>query len=192
MRTMVAVFLVISFFAILVAIASIIVNSDMSKSLSFTQCNTQNIVNQMYNGNNNPSLLWSGVNNFQVDINTFAVNIQNDVPFLLTYFSTSNPSYNQIVNQSTGSSYANSQIFACQNSNTPIACPFPATQPCPSQYEAQFNAQFCNASFTGSAANLIQGEMSKNSTNWLTSTTSITSALSNINISPSNVQSLVN
>jgi len=153
---MVAFFIIISFFAMLMAIASIIVNSDLVDALNYTQCNTQNIITQMYNGNSDPTIPWSGVNNFQIDINAFSVNIQNDIPFLLTYFTTSNPSYSQLVNQSAGSSYSNSQVFSCQNSNNPVACPFPSSSQCPSPYSATFNAQFCNSSFSGSASNLIQ------------------------------------
>lgn len=157
---MVAVFLVLSFFVLAISIAALIVNSDLENAIEYTSCNTENIVYSTYNGNNNASIPWSGVNNFQNDINLFAASIQNDIPYLMTYFSSSNTAYNQLIDQTPGSSYANSQAFACQNSNTAVACPFPldstGASPCPSTYEAQFNAQFCNTTFNGSAANLIQ------------------------------------
>lgn len=99
---------------------------------------------------------WSGTNNFQNNIEIFAASIQNSIPYLINYFSNNNPSYNQIIDSTSGSAYANSQVFSCQNSATTINCPFPASiQNCTSPYLATFNAQFCNTSFNGSAAYLI-------------------------------------
>ena len=136
------------------------------------------------------------MNNFQKDIDLFAASIQNDIPYLMTYFSSSNPSYNQIIDNTAGSSYANSQVFNCQNSNTAIACPFPAdssgNSPRPTPYAAQFNAQFCNSTFNGSASNLVQKEMSQNSTLWRNSTVTLATSLSNVNTQPQTVQTLVN
>lgn len=40
MRTMVAVFLILSFFVIAICIASLIVNSDLMKAVDYTTCNT--------------------------------------------------------------------------------------------------------------------------------------------------------
>lgn len=135
---------------------------------------------------------WSGVNNFQSSINLFSVAIQNNVPFLMTYFSSTNPSYTSITNTGAGSTYANSQIFNCQNSAATVSCPFPSSQQtCPSPYQATFNSQFCNQSFVGSGSNLVQSEMQNNSTSWLTNTLAISSSLSVINTNPTQVSSLV-
>lgn len=154
-RTMVVSFLVLCFLTLAISIAALIVNSDLQKAIDYTQCNTENIVYETYNGNTNTSINWSGVNNFQKSISAFSVNIQNNVPFLVTYFSSA--PYTQITSTSTGSSYANSQIFSCANSATTINCPFPSSvQNCSTTYLAQFNQQFCNASFVNSAAYLVQ------------------------------------
>ncbi len=132
MRVMVISFIVLAFLGICVAIAALIVSSDMQKAYNFTSCNTQNIVYQTYSGNNNKSINWSGVNNFQSSINLFSVNIQNNVPFLAQYFNSANTAYAQIVDTTAGSSYAGSQTFACQTSATAVNCPFPSG--CPSPY----------------------------------------------------------
>lgn len=191
-RTMVAAFLIISFLTMSISIAALIFNSDLQKAIDFTQCNTQNIVYETYNGNTNTSINWSGINNFQVSIDQFSVAIQNNVPFLTTYFSASNPSYNPIIDTQPGSSYSNSQIFNCANSPTTISCPFPSSSTCSSTYQATFNAQFCNNTFTGSAANLIKNEMTTKSSTWRSNTVQIAADLSIINTNPSDVQKLVN
>ena len=192
MRTMVASFLILCFLTVAISIAALILNSDLQQAIDYTQCNTENIVYEGYNGNNNASMQWSGVNNFQSSINLFSVAIQNNVPFLMTYFSSSNPSFTAVTNTATGSAYANSQIFNCQNSASTVSCPFPnSVQTCPTPYPAQFNSQFCNQSFIGSASNLIKSEMQKNSTSWLTNTNSIASSLTTINTSPTQVSAMV-
>lgn len=190
---MVAFFVVLSFFAMCVAIAALIVNSDLQKAIDFTTCNTDNIVYQTYNGNNNKTIPWSGINNFQVDIDSFSVNIQNSIPFLVQYFQgTTNPNFNAITSTAANSLYANSQVFSCANSANTLSCPFPASVlTCPTPYTAQFNQQYCNASFNGSAANMIASEMRLNSSQWQNSTVNIAAALNNVNLSPSNVQTLV-
>lgn len=111
------------------------------------------------------------------------------MPFLTTYFSSSNPSYNNIVDTGAGSSYTASQTFNCQNSATSVNCPFPSG--CPTTYQAQFNQQFCNSTFMGSAANLIAGEKATNSTTWLNNTVALATALSTMSTSPQNVNNLV-
>ena len=64
----VAVFLILAFFVILISIAALILNSDLQQAVTYTTCNTQNIVYETYNGNNNQSMPWSGTNNFQNNI----------------------------------------------------------------------------------------------------------------------------
>lgn len=183
-------FLALSFLTLAISIAALIFNSDLQKAIDFTQCNTENIIYETYNGNTNTSISWSGINNFQKSIDLFSVNIQNNVPFLVTYFASA--SYNQITNTAAGSSYANSQVFSCANSANTINCPFPSSvQTCASTYQAQFNAQFCNATFDGSAANRIQNEMTQNSTTWLNSTRDIATALGTLNTNSQNVNALV-
>lgn len=61
---MVASFLVLSVVVIALCIASLVVNSDLTNALQYTQCNAENIVYQTYNGNNNSTIPWSGINNF--------------------------------------------------------------------------------------------------------------------------------
>lgn len=129
---MVISFIILAFLAVCIAIAALIVSSDLQKSYNYTSCNTQNIVYQTYNGNNNKSISWSGINNFQSSINLFSVNIQNNVPFLAQYFNSANTAYSQIVDTTAGSSYAGSQTFACQVSASAVSCPFPSG--CPSPY----------------------------------------------------------
>lgn len=131
---MVAAFIIISFIGMCIAIAALIVNSDLQKSYGYTSCNTQNIMYQTYNGNNNNSMSWSGINNFQASINVFSVNIQNNVPYLMKYFNSTNPSYAEVIDTSANSSYAASQIFSCASSSTTVNCPF--TTACPSPYLA--------------------------------------------------------
>lgn len=134
---------------------------------------------------------WSGTNNFQNNIEIFSASIQNSIPYLISYFSNATPSYNQVTDSTTGSPYANSQVFNCQNSNTTINCPFPASyQNCTTPYLATFNAQFCNASFNGSAASLIANEMSVNSTKWRNNTVGISSTLLSLNTDASSVEAL--
>lgn len=134
---------------------------------------------------------WSGTNNFQNNIEYFSSSIQNSIPYLITYFSNNNPSYNQLIDSTSGSAYANSQVFNCQNSTTTINCPFPSTiQNCASPYLATFNTQFCNSSFNGSAAYLIANEMSVNSSKWRNNTMAISSTLGTLNTDSSNVQAL--
>lgn len=190
---MVAFFVILSFFAICVAIAALIVNSDLQKAIDFTSCNTDNIIFQTYNGNSNQSIPWSGINNFQTDIDTFSVNIQNGVPFLLRYFQAStSPNFQAITSTAPGSLYQNSQVFNCAGATGTLNCPFPASVlACPSPYSPQFNQQYCNASFNGSAANLVAQEMLRNSTQWQNSTVNIGAALATVNLSPANVQTLV-
>jgi hypothetical protein len=83
---MVAVFIIFSFIVMALSVASLIVNSDLMKAIEYTECNTDNIVYQTYNGNTDASISWSGINNFNEDVNLFSVNIQNSVPFLRNYF----------------------------------------------------------------------------------------------------------
>lgn len=113
---MVGSYLVVSFIVMGLSIGAMIVNSDLQQAIEFTSCNTRNVIEETYNGNNNATIPWSGVNNFQQDIDIFAINIQDAVPFLINYFSSSNPAYNSVTNQATGSSYAQSQVFPCVNS----------------------------------------------------------------------------
>ena len=138
MRTMVAVFLILSIFVIAICIASLIVNSDLMKAIDYTQCNTENIVYQTYNGNDNTTIPWSGINKFDSDMDLFASNIQNDIPFLNQYFSS--PAYNSIVSNVSGSLYSDSQQFNCvPGPSTDIPCPFLTSTQCPTPYLAQFN-----------------------------------------------------
>lgn len=90
MRTMTIVFIICSFLIGALSIGAMIVNSDLQQAIDFTSCNTVNIINETYVGNDNASIPWSGVNNFQVGIDQFAINIQNVVPQLDFYFSSSN------------------------------------------------------------------------------------------------------
>ena len=114
MRTMTICFIFLSFLLMCLSIAAIIVNSDLQYAIDYTSCNTENIVDETYNGNDNETIPWSGVSNFGDDINIFAVNIQNIVPPLSTYFSTSNPDYNNIIdNTSSTSAYNLSQTYNC-------------------------------------------------------------------------------
>ena len=76
------------------SIAALIINSDLQYAVDNVSCNTQNILFEAYNGNSNETIPWSGLSNFGDDINIFAVNIQNVVPNLATYFSSSNSAYN--------------------------------------------------------------------------------------------------
>ena len=96
------------------SIGSLIVNSDLQRAVDYTSCNTQNIVNEAYNGNTNTTIPWSGVNNFGDDVDVFAVNIQNVVPNLALYFSTNNALYNNTIdNSSTTTPYNKSQTYDC-------------------------------------------------------------------------------
>ena len=113
---MVGSYLVVSFVVLALSIASMIVNSDLQQAIDFTSCNTRNVIQETYYGNTNETIPWSGINNFEADIDVFAINSQNAVPFLGQYFSASNPAYSSIVDQSPGSPYANSQLFPCTTS----------------------------------------------------------------------------
>ena len=137
-------------------------------AIDSTSCNTKNVILETYNGNSNETIPWSGINSFQNDIDIFAINIQNAIPTLITYFSTSNTAYENVVDDTSGSLYSNSQVFVanCQESAITVDCPFPDSATCTRPYDPTFNKQFCNATFEGSAANLITEEMSTNSTTW--------------------------
>lgn len=93
MRSMVVSFIIFSFILICLSIAALIVNSDLQQAVDFTSCNTQNIVNEAYNGNDNDTIPWSGLQNFGDDINLFAINIQNVVPDLSVFFSNATTLY---------------------------------------------------------------------------------------------------
>ena len=133
---MVITFVIVSFVLMALSIAAIIVNSDLQYAVDYTTCNTQNILSEAYNGNSNETIPWSGVNNFDDDINTFSVNIQNVVPNLAIYFSSSNSIYNDIIDISTATTpYNLSQTYNCENaSGFTITCPFEDTARCPGSY----------------------------------------------------------
>ena len=136
---MVGSYLVVSFVVLALAIASMIINSDLQQAIDFTSCNTRNVIQETYDGNTNDTIPWSGINNFQQDIDVFAINIQNAVPFLIEYFSSSNPAFNSVTDQTAGSSYAQSQIFPCANSAETIVCPFSDDSRCTTPYTPTFN-----------------------------------------------------
>jgi hypothetical protein len=66
---MVYAFLFLTFVLMAMCIAALILNSDLQQAVDYTSCNTQNILYEAYNGNSNTSIPWSGVNNFDNDIN---------------------------------------------------------------------------------------------------------------------------
>lgn len=131
-------FVFLSFVLMALSIAALIINSDLQYAVDSTSCNTQNILYEAYNGNSNDTIPWSGLSNFGDDINIFAVNIQNVVPNLETYFSTSNSVYNSVIDISTTTTpYNLSQTYNCENaSGFVITCPFDNSSQCPSPYEA--------------------------------------------------------
>ena len=165
---MVITFVIVSFVLMALSIAAIIVNSDLQYAVNYTTCNTQNILSEAYNGNDNETIPWSGVTNFGDDINTFSINIQNVVPNLAVYFSSSNGDYNDVTDISTTTTpYNLSQTYDCENaSGLTITCAFSDNSLCPSPYEADFTVNFCDVNVVNSAQNLISEEMSVNSTNW--------------------------
>lgn len=134
-------YLFFSFLVLCLSIASMIVNSDLQKALDYTTCNTQNIINETYTGNTNSTIPWSGSNNFEADINIFAASIQNSVPFLINYFS-STP-YDEVTDNTAGSYYANSQIFTSictEVTSVTVSCPFESSSVCTtSPYNPTFN-----------------------------------------------------
>lgn len=75
-----------------------------------------------------------------------------------------------------------------------ISCPFPETNlnnSCPNPYNPVFNAEYCSANYTGSALNLISGEMQNNSTQWLEGTIEISNTLQSIETNQSQVDQLI-
>lgn len=65
---MTIVFIFCSFLLGALSIAAMIINSDLQQAIDFTSCNTINIINETYVGNDNTTIPWSGVNNFQSSI----------------------------------------------------------------------------------------------------------------------------
>ena len=61
---MVGSYLVVSFVVLALAIASMIINSDLQQAIDFTSCNTRNVIEETYYGNTNETIPWSGINNF--------------------------------------------------------------------------------------------------------------------------------
>ena len=190
---MIAGYLTLSFLVLAISIAAMIVNSDLQMAIDFTSCNTQNVIDETYNGNTNDTIPWSGINNFQADIDIFAINIQNTVPYLISYFSSDNGAYSEAIDDSAGSSYSNSQVFEsiCQESTLTISCPFPDSNTCTTPYNPVFNVEFCNSSFNGSAANLIADEMSTNSTAWRENIINIGNTLNILDTDQEQVETLV-
>ena len=50
---MVAFYILFSFLIVALGIAAMVVNSDLQKAADFTSCNTQNVIEETYNGNKN-------------------------------------------------------------------------------------------------------------------------------------------
>ena len=141
LRVMVGSYLVLSFLVLGLSIGAMIVNSDLQQAVDFTSCNTQNVIKQAYNGNDNNTIPWSGINNFQQDIDIFTINIQDAVPFLIEYFADSSTPYQTVTDQNAGSSYLQSKDFPCQSdTTTTIQCPFPDATDCTTPYNPVFNA----------------------------------------------------
>ena len=87
-------------------------------------------------------MLWSGVSNFDVDIQSFAINIQNSIPALTQYFNSTSNAYKNVTNTATGSSYDLAITFDCPNQAVPnLDCPLPGN--CNDPYVPLFYVQFC-------------------------------------------------
>lgn len=147
-----------SFIVCGLCIAALIVNSDLQKAIDYTSCNTQNIIAESYDGNTNVTAPWSGIKNFDDDINLFGINIQNTIPILTDYFSATNPAYQQVIDTAAASLYAKSQVYDCQNSSQVIQCPFPSSiQNCSDPYDPLFDINYCDPAVSTSAKALISG-----------------------------------
>lgn len=162
-------FIFSTFCIIGLAILAIVVNSGLISAATFTSCNSQLIATQFFEGNTNTVNPWSGLTNFGDSVTNATLNLQNVAPFLTNYFSSSNSDFTAVTTNSSSSTYGASQVFNCQSSTVTLQCPFPFSVRCPSPLQAVFNQEYCNASFTGSAKNLIANEMQENSTTWFTS-----------------------
>ena len=82
MRVMTITFVFLSFLLLCLSIAAMILNSDLQQAIDYTSCNTENIVTEVFDGNSNETIPWSGIKNFGDDITLFSINIQNIVPNL--------------------------------------------------------------------------------------------------------------
>ena len=138
---MIGSYLTLSFLILGLSIGAMIVNSDLQQAIDFTSCNTKNVIEETFNGNTNETIPWSGINNFQKDIDIFTINIQNSVPFLIEYFSNGNTAYQEVIDTTAGSPFANSQDFTYCSTVTgqTISCPFQNASFCTTPYNPVFN-----------------------------------------------------
>ncbi len=167
------------------------INSDLKNITVLTVCVDQNIVQQTFqgNGNTNPAMPWSGINNFNNYIQTASTNFQNTIPVLAYYFSSSNPQYTAI----TSAIYNAAITYTCVPSIIDLVCPFANSANCATPPIAQFSNNFCTNN-AGSPQNLITKEMQTNSTTWYNSIVGLQQNYTALNLASQsiNMQQLVN
>lgn len=77
-RIITGLFLVLSAITFAGSITGLIINSKLFEAIKDSTCNAENILSQLYNGNNNNSAMpWSGTNNFAPMVNQLATGLQN-------------------------------------------------------------------------------------------------------------------
>ena len=180
-----------SVIVIIFCVVCLIVNSGLIGAGQLVSCNTLVISDELYDGNNNATIPWAGVTNFDDYIQNATDGLVNAQPTLSFYFSNNSQNYKDVTNTTTGSLYTLSQSYTCGNSSNNVVCPFADNTNCPSPLTAVFNDQFCNQTFTGSAQNLISGEMTNNSTNWRDSIENLANSLANAPITSDSINQTI-
>ena len=187
MRCLSITFIVSSVLVIILCVACLVINSGLISAARLTTCNAQNIASEVYNGNNNTTIPWSGINNFSAFIDNTTINSENSLPFLQEYFTTANNADLAAVVSTSGSSLYDNVITGfsgCVPSSQTIACPFADSAQCTStSIEALFNENFCDGNVSTSAAAQINSEIATNSTTWKDSLVNLSATLASINVS---------
>ena len=138
---------------------------------------------------------WAGADNFNTLVTQITYNFDNTLADLTTRFSSAE--YQSVIASTSGSVYEQAVSgYTCPTTltSTTVNCPFANFFECFGSSQTQtpiFSSEFCNTTYTNSAANLVLAEQTQNSTLWHDSLVNQSTEILDFSGNPANFTTLI-